>query len=127
MTDTVLYVEDDRDNITLVERMLKKRPGVRLLVATKGQDGLELARSGNPRLILLDRRLPDMLGNEVLRQLKASTRTETIPVVVLSGDSSQEHADEFTTLGAAEFLAKPFDIHQLIALIDRFCAPLPAD
>jgi DNA-binding response OmpR family regulator len=63
-----------------------------------------------------------MLGSEVLRRLKASTLTAAIPVVVLSGDSGRHHTDELMELGAAEFLAKPFDIHRLVALIDLYCA-----
>ena len=121
MTNAVLYIEDNPDNITLVERMLKTRPDLRFLSAANAHDGLALANSASPRLILRDRRLPDMSGNEVLRQLKASTPTATIPVVVLSGDSSREHTDELTRLGATEFLAKPFDVHQLMSLVERFC------
>ena len=121
MTDTVLYIDDDALNIRLVERMFGLRPALRLISATNARDGLELARTTAPSLILLDRRLPDMLGTEVLRQLKESTRTAAIPVVILSGDSGRQHADELRKLGAAEFLAKPYDVHQLMTLIDRFC------
>jgi DNA-binding response OmpR family regulator len=63
-----------------------------------------------------------MPGNEVLLRLKASAQTATIPVVILSGDTGREHADELLKLGAAEFLAKPFSLQQLQALIERFCA-----
>jgi CheY-like chemotaxis protein len=121
MTDTVLYVEDNNDNIRLVERILQRRPNVDLVVATTGGEGIRLAREAAPGLILLDRRLPDMLGNEVLRQLNAVPATSTIPVVVLSGDSGQEHAADILRLGAAEFLGKPFDVSQFLAMIDRFC------
>jgi two-component system sensor histidine kinase/response regulator len=122
VTNAVLYIEDDPNNITLVGRILTRRPNLRLLSATNAHDGLELAQSAGPRLILLDRRLPDMLGSEVLRRLKASTLTAAIPVVILSGDSGRHHTDELMELGAAEFLAKPFDIHRLVALIDLYCA-----
>jgi CheY-like chemotaxis protein len=91
MTDTVLYVEDNDDNIHLVKRILKRRTTVDLVVATTGRQGLQLAQDTLPRLILLDRRLPDIHGNEVLRQLKSSTLTANIPVVMLSGDTTSEH------------------------------------
>jgi DNA-binding response OmpR family regulator len=121
VTNAVLYIEDDPNNVTLVGRILTRRPNLRLLIATTAHDGLDLAQSGSPRLILLDRRLPDMLGSDVLRRLKASTLTAAIPVVVLSGDTGRHHTDELMELGAAEFLPKPFDIHQLVTLIDRYC------
>jgi CheY-like chemotaxis protein len=122
MNDTVLYVEDNDDNIVLVERILRRRPEVELEVAKTGAEGLRLARDTAPNLILLDRRLPDMLGTEVLRQLKAAADTSAIPVVVLSGDSAADHADEVLHLGASEFLPKPFELSQFLAMIDRFCA-----
>jgi len=121
MPNAVLYIEDNPNNIVLVERMLKKRPDLRFISAVNAHDGLALARSESPSLILLDRRLPDLSGNEVLRQLKAASPTATIPVVILSGDTGREHADELMRLGAAEFLTKPFNLRQLAALIERFC------
>jgi DNA-binding response OmpR family regulator len=121
MTDTVLYVEDDDTNIHLVTRILKRRTAIDLVIATCGHHGLQLAHDIAPRLILLDRRLPDIPGNEVLRQLKASTRTAMIPVVVLSGDSDPEHTTELLHLGASAFLPKPFDVLKLLAIVDRFC------
>jgi CheY-like chemotaxis protein len=128
MNNTVLYVEDNDDNIRLVERLLnKRRPGVALIVATNGTDGVRMARDALPSLILLDRHLPDMLGNEVLRQVKAETGTAAIPVVVLSGDATSEAAAETLRLGAVDFLAKPFEFQQLLAIIDRYTVvPSPA-
>jgi DNA-binding response OmpR family regulator len=123
MTETVLYVEDNEDNARLVERILKRRPHVDLIVAVTGQAGLDRALDATPSLILLDRRLPDMPGNEVLRRLKATSDTAPIPVVMLSGDSASDSGGEIRGLGAEEFLAKPFDIHQLLAIVDRFCRP----
>jgi CheY-like chemotaxis protein len=128
MNKTVLYVEDDDDNIRLVERLLsKRRPDVALVVATSGLDGIRMARHTAPDLILLDRRLPDMLGDDVLRELKAATATAAIPVVMLSGDSATEEGKEALRLGAAEFLAKPFELHQLLSIVDRFGDPVSPD
>jgi DNA-binding response OmpR family regulator len=128
MTNTVLYVEDDDDNIRLVKRLLnKRRPDVVVIVATSGQDGIRLAQSSMPNLVLLDRRLPDMLGNEVLRQLKDASGTATIPVVMLSGDSAADQVAEALRLGAADFVVKPFEFHQLLTVIDRFSDQPPVD
>jgi CheY-like chemotaxis protein len=121
MTDTVLYVEDNENNVRLVERMLRRRANVDLVIAINGHQGLRLAQDTAPRLILLDRRLPDMLGNDVLRQLKASAVTAKIPVVMVSGDSREGQATEILRLGADEFLPKPFDVNQFLTVIDRFC------
>lgn len=118
---SVLYVEDDKTNIRLIERILRLRPGVDLVVATGGQAGIDLAVDCAPSLILLDRRLPDILGDEVLRRLKASTSTSGIPVIMFSGDSGREHVDEFLRLGAAGFLAKPISVADFLGVVDRYC------
>lgn len=128
MTNTILYVEDNDANIRLVQRLLnKRRPDLTLVVATNGEDGVRMAQDCAPGLILLDRRLPDMLGNEVLRRLKAEAGTAAIPVVVLSGDAAADVAAETERLGAADFLSKPFEFHQLLGIIDRFNGPKPVD
>jgi CheY-like chemotaxis protein len=122
---TVLYIEDNEDNIRLVERLVARRPDIQLQVATNAGDGITAATSGHPGLILLDNRLPDATGAEVLGRLAADQATAAIPVIILTGDSSPATASELLTAGAAEFLAKPFDIHQLMTLIDRYLSGTP--
>jgi CheY-like chemotaxis protein len=121
MANTMLYVEDDENNVRLIERILKRRPTIDLVVAASGSEGLRRAQETALRLILLDRRLPDMVGDEVLRQLKASPLTVSIPVVMLSGDTGPDTVAETRRLGAVEFLPKPFDVLQLLSIVDRFC------
>jgi CheY-like chemotaxis protein len=120
MTHSVLYIEDGADNIRLVERLLRRRPQIILRVAMTGRDGVRAAIDEPPGLILLDNRLPDATGSEVLRELASADATAGIPVVVVSGDSGGQAADELRAIGAAEFLDKPFDIHQFMSMIDRY-------
>ena len=75
--------------------------------------------TGKSALILLDNRLPDATGGDVLRQLASSVAAAGIPVIVISGDSD-DIIDELLANGAAESVAKPFDIHQFMAIIDRY-------
>ncbi len=121
MNRSVLYIEDDPNNIRLVERLMhKRRPDTELRVATSGHDGITAAISEQPALILLDNRLPDATGSVVLRQLISAEATAAIPVVIVSGDSGRAIASELLAAGAAGFLVKPYDIHQLMAIIDRY-------
>jgi CheY-like chemotaxis protein len=120
MSHTVLYIDDSDDNLVLVERMLRRREDVRLRVARTGQDGIETALGDPPSLILLDNRLPDSSGLQVLLQLAASPATAKIPVVILSGDSGQAQVKELLAAGASDFLAKPFAIGELLAAIARY-------
>jgi len=119
VTRTVLYIEDDADNVFLVQHILKRRPDLHLAVARNGGEGLRLAREQLPAVILLDRRLPDMLGEDVLAQLKSADSTAAIPVVMLSGDDPADHAAAVMAGGAADFLAKPFPVERFLALVDR--------
>jgi CheY-like chemotaxis protein len=122
MTQTVLYVEDNADNVYLVQTILKRRPHLTLAVARNGRQGIKLAQESVPSLILLDRRLPDMLGEDVLSELKAADATAAIPVVMLSGDDPADHAATLAARGATEFLTKPFPIDRFLAILDRLCA-----
>ncbi len=115
----MLYIEDNENNIFLVEALLRRRPHIELHVAMNGRDGVQAAIDKRPGLILLDNRLPDATGGEILRELASAAATAAIPVVVLSSDSD-EIIDELLANGATESIAKPFDIHQFMTIIDRY-------
>jgi CheY-like chemotaxis protein len=119
MSHTVLYIDDSADNLRLVERLLRRRSDVELRVAMTGRDGVSAAIEDPPALILLDNRLPDASGTQVLSQLASAPATAAIPVVVISGDSGRATIDELLAAGATEFLAKPFDIAQFMTVIGR--------
>ena len=120
MSHTVLYIDDTDDNLVLVDRILRRREDVVLRVAKTGRDGIEAALGDPPSLILLDNRLPDSSGRQVLLELAASPLTAEIPVVVLSGDSGQAQVNDLLAAGASDFLPKPFSIADLLATIARY-------
>jgi CheY-like chemotaxis protein len=119
MNHAMLYIEDDDNNISLVQALLKRRPQIELLVAMNGRDGVQAAIDKQPALILLDNRLPDATGSEILRELASAPATAEIPVVVLSSDTD-EVIRQLIAAGADEAVPKPFDIHKFIAMIDRY-------
>jgi len=119
MNQAILYIEDDANNIALVKALLRRRPHIELQVAMNGRDGVQAAIDNRPDLILLDNRLPDATGSEILRKLTSTSATAAIPVVVFSSDT-EELLDQLLANGAAESVPKPFDIHQFIAMLDRY-------
>jgi signal transduction histidine kinase/DNA-binding response OmpR family regulator len=120
---TVLYIEDDPANLGLMRRALTRRPQTHLLTAQNAQDGIRTATTALPDLILLDNRLPDATGSQVLHQLTSDPATAAIPVVIISGDSGRESVHNFLARGAAAFLPKPFDLGELLATIDNQLSP----
>jgi signal transduction histidine kinase/ActR/RegA family two-component response regulator len=115
---TVLYVEDMVENFRLVEQILKQRPSVTLLPAMLAGVALDLARQHRPDMILLDLRLPDMPGEEVLLRLRADSRTRDIPVVILSADATRQRIDQLRADGVVDYLIKPIDVRSLLRTVD---------
>jgi CheY-like chemotaxis protein len=121
MNGVVLYIDDDEDNIFLIRRLFERKcPDIQLHTAMNGHDGIRVAIDDQPALILLDNRLPDASGEQVLRNLAAAPATAAIPVVILSGDSHPATVNELLAAGAADFLGKPFEAHQLLAILGRY-------
>ena len=110
----VLLVEDEADDAELITRALVAlRPGTRVTVATDGVDALRrLLDDGGtspfrPQLIVLDLNLPRLGGINVLRSLRADSRTAKIPVIVLSGTCSPEDVGASRSYGAKACMRKP--------------------
>ena len=111
---TVLYIEDNLSNLELVERILLRFPSIQLISATRGEQGVALARERRPDLILLDLHLPDIWGDEVLRRLREDAATREIPVIMLSADATAEQVSRLLAAGARSYLTKPLDYQVLL-------------
>jgi signal transduction histidine kinase/CheY-like chemotaxis protein len=118
---TVLLIEDNLENVRLMESILERRTGIRLISAIQGTIGLDLARQHRPELILLDLNLPDIDGYDVLMRLKSIPDLASIPVVIISADVAPARVESLRAAGAIEYLTKPFDVKILLGLIDRTC------
>jgi two-component system, response regulator len=121
---SILVVEDDPDGLELTLRALRKsNPSGHIAVARDGVEALEylLGESGGPaspevlpQLILLDLKLPRMDGLEVLRRLRADTRTRHIPVVVLTSSAEESDLVSSYQLGANSYIRKPVDFSEFV-------------
>ena len=117
---TVLYIEDNLSNFSLVEQTLEvMRPETRLLAAMQGRLGLDMAAEHRPDLILLDLQLPDIPGDEVLRQLHADEKTRELPVLMISADATKGQVAHLLALGARAYLTKPLDIPAFLQAFDE--------
>jgi len=106
MNKKILIIDDEKINIIALAHFLK--PQYDITVATDGLSGLEAAEKHEPDIILLDIMMPDMNGFEVISRLKESEATKKIPVIFITGLNNAEDEEKGFSLGAADFIAKPF-------------------
>ncbi|WP_246422728.1 diguanylate cyclase [Roseospira visakhapatnamensis] len=111
----LLLVEDDPNTLRLLSGLFKE--SYEILVAMSGHQGMDVARSEGPDLILLDLRLPDMDGLEICRILKAEPDVERIPIIFLTADQDPATEEKGITLGAVDFVTKPFSTAVLRARV----------
>jgi CheY-like chemotaxis protein len=122
---TVLYIDDSPINTMLIERILVSRPSVGFESAPDGRTGLDLAGRLIPDLILLDLKLPDISGEEVLVRLRADPTTEAIPVIIVSAEMDPAVHRRVLEQGAQWCLTKPFEVTELLGLVDGTLHPPP--
>jgi len=109
----ILVVDDEPDIVALVAYHLA-RAGYRVSTASSGTEALTLARSDCPTLIVLDLMLPGISGYEVLERLRADERTKHIAVLMLTARREEHDRIRGLTLGADDYLTKPFSPHELV-------------
>jgi CheY-like chemotaxis protein len=127
VTGTLLYVDDTPSNLLLIGRLLERRPGVTLFTAGSGSDGIRLAQTHHPNLILLDFHLPDMDAAEVMRRLADDPTTRPIPIVILTADATRKSGDYVMAGQSVECLSKPIDMPRFVAIIDKRLARVSSD
>ena len=111
----VLYIEDEPVDQILVEQLLKRCEGIQLLQAVNGRDGLALARSRQPDLILLDMQLPDLSGLELLSALRDDPATAALQVVAVSANATPADVATARDLGALDYWPKPLALEAVRA------------
>jgi PAS domain S-box-containing protein len=115
---TLLYVEDNLPNMKLVEGIVARRGDIRLLTAANGRLGIELARSAQPAVILMDINLPDISGIEALRVLRADPSTSRIPIIALSANAMPRDIEKGLEVGFFRYLTKPIRIGDFMAALN---------
>jgi CheY-like chemotaxis protein/anti-sigma regulatory factor (Ser/Thr protein kinase) len=112
---TVLHIDDNPSSLSLIASMLTEElSDLQVLSTSSGLEGIQLAQSRKPDLILLDLNLGDLPGELVLRHLRADEGTHDIPVVIVS---AQDESSRFDSLQNVKVLPKPVDREALIALV----------
>lgn len=125
MRSRILYVEDNDDNAYMLKRRLR-REGYEVVVATDGAKGVEMARTRQPSLILMDLSLPVLDGWEATRRVKTAPETRHVPIIALSAHAMEGDRENAIAAGCNDYDTKPIHYARLLAKIDALIRRGPA-
>ncbi len=117
MAYTILYIEDNHDNMLLVKRVLEAS-GYRFLWSADGLQGIAMAETQRPHLILLDINLPGIDGYEIARRVRAhDSDLRCVPIIAITADAFRSDAELARAAGCNLYMSKPINIRELPARI----------
>ena len=116
MGGTVLLIEDE-PNITEAIRFLLSRDGWRVETHARGDTAMEAVEKHNPDLVLLDVMLPNRSGFDILRNLRASDATKSVPVMMLTARGQSRDRELAEQYGVSRFMSKPFSNSDMLAAV----------
>jgi two-component system phosphate regulon response regulator PhoB len=114
---SVLVIEDEQDLQTVLGYNLQQA-GHEVLAATLGREGLQLARTRAPHIVILDLMLPDLPGTDICKELKRDPKTAHIPVLMLTAKGEEIDRVVGFEVGADDYVVKPFSVRELLLRID---------
>jgi two-component system, cell cycle response regulator DivK len=120
----ILLVEDNEMNRDMLSRRLERR-GYEIVIAVDGQQGVDLAKSVSPDLILMDMSLPVIDGWEATRQLKALAEFKRIPIIALTAHAMSGDREKALEAGCDDYDTKPIELPRLLGKIDTLLAARP--
>jgi CheY-like chemotaxis protein len=114
----ILLVEDNEMNRDMLSRRLQRK-GYEVVIAVDGEQGVALAQSENPDLILMDISLPVLDGWEATRRIKATPETGSIPVIAITAHAMAEDREKALEAGFDDYDTKPIELSRLLEKIQR--------
>ena len=120
----ILLVEDNEMNRDMLSRRLERK-GYQVLIATDGQQGVEIALSQQPDLILMDMSLPVIDGWEATRRIKADERTQAIPIIALTAHAMQGDEQKAKDAGCNDYDVKPVELPRLLGKMEALLGGTP--
>lgn len=122
---TILYAEDNPDNLRLVEEFLSiQGSGISLVSTTRGENVLDLVLKHQPDLLLLNLHLPDMNGKTVVEKLRSDKRIGSLPIAILSSEAQPKTKEKLFESGANYYMTKPLDVRMLATIIKSHTAKI---
>ncbi len=115
---TLLYIEDNPEDLKLVGQIIARRPDMRLLTAVNGNSGIEIARTSRPGVIVMDVNLPDISGFKALEILRSDPATAHIPVIAVSSNDKPLNVKSGLEAGFFRYLTKPIKLDEFMSVLD---------
>jgi two-component system OmpR family response regulator len=122
-----ILVVDDQEDILMTTALVLRKGGHEVATASNGVEAIEVARSLEPDLILMDIEMPRMDGWEALRLLRLEENTRTIPVAMFTILFDLKEKVRALKYGAQDYITKPFSMDEMLARVDRILGGVSAD
>ncbi len=119
MTKNIYIIEDNEKNMKLFRAILNLLPGVVIFEETRGDLGLELIKSGNPDLIILDIQLPEISGIEICIELRKIEKLKNIPIIAVTSFAMKGDKDRILLAGFNEYISKPIRVAEFKELVKK--------
>ena len=118
---TKILIVDDEPNIVMALEYALKKKGFEVYIALNGKEALEICKTENPCLMVLDIMMPDMDGFEVLEKVRENEHLQAIKTLFLSAKNKPEDIEKGMQAGAEDYITKPFSTKNLIEKITHYC------
>lgn len=122
----ILMIEDNETNRDMLSRRLRRR-GFDVVLAVNGSDGIRMARTEAPDVILMDLNMPDIDGWEATRLLKESSDTKHLPIIALTAHETAGNRERLIAAGCVEYHTKPVQLTLLVSQIETILKTLRSD
>ncbi len=120
MTKNVYVIEDNEKNMKLFRAILKLIPDVGIFEETRGDLGLELIKSGDPDLIILDIQLPEMSGIDICTELRRIEKLKEIPIVAVTSFAMKGDKERILSAGFNEYISKPIKVKEFREIVKSY-------
>ena len=120
MTKNVYVIEDNEKNMKLFRAILKLIPDVVIFEETRGDLGLELIKSGNPDLVILDIQLPEMSGIDICTELRRIDNFKEIPIIAVTSFAMKGDKERILSAGFNEYISKPIKVNEFREMVKSY-------
>ena len=120
MKKLVYVIEDNEKNMKLFRAILNLIPAIEIHEEMSGDSGLELIKSGNPDLIILDIQLPEISGIEICLELRKIEKFKSVPIIAVTSFAMKGDKDRILSAGFSEYISKPIRVKEFRELVNNY-------